>query len=490
MLDHHSVVRLRRWVGRGFGRTAPGLAWGRAVTARLTAIASLRRTIVSLFAGSVVLSAVGLLLLSVPAAGSSAPVALCSSDMYLQASVTQGPVPLLVSFSLEVNWSSAPAVNWSFGDGSPAYLGTGVQFLHPTHRYSVVGSYPATVKVSSGIRTGSCAVDIVADPPQLTVQAAAHPIRATAPALIAFSGSAAGGSSTYTSELWSFSDGTDSVGWNTTHQFSLPGTYSANFTVFDSAGDSAHALVYVNVSAAASVPATSTPPTVDPVSAIAGALAAMIGAALLYAVPAGASSGARGTDARREEETSELDSDDTGPLLPEGFVYRGDEPTSGESLYLEHVPPEPGEPIRPLPPPTISELALLTGVPSLPALPAPKEPVPGEAPVAPAPAPEEQAKEASALRLSQRVLLHLYGQGRLGDDEIATPGFTQAGMTGSLDTQQSLLSNVLRRMLYSGYLTQDVRHVRGASRRLRVYRLTPKGERLARELLERVEKNH
>ncbi|HEV2449477.1 MAG TPA: PKD domain-containing protein, partial [Thermoplasmata archaeon] len=451
---------------------------------------SLQRTIVSLFSGSVALSAAAVLLLSVPASGSSAPVALCSSDMYLQASVTQGPVPLLVSFSLEVNWSTNPAVNWSFGDGSPAYLGTGMQFLHPTHRYNGVGSYPATVKVSSGIRTGSCAVVVMADPPQLTAQAAAHPIQASAPALIAFSGSAAGGSSTYTSELWSFSDGTDSVGWNTTHQFSLPGTYSANFTVFDSAGDSAHAIVFVNVSAAAPVHATSAPPTVDPISATAGALAAMIGAALLYAVPTGASGAGRGDEARRMEETDELDSDDTAPLLPEGFAYRGNEPVSGESLYLEHVPPEPGEPIRPLPPPTISELALLTGVPSLPALPAPKEPTVGEAPVAPAPAPEEQAKEANALRLSQRVLLHLYGQGRLGDDEVATPGFTQAGMTDSLDTQQSLLSNVLRRMLYSGYLTQDVRHVRGASRRLRVYRLTVKGERLARELLERIEKNH
>ncbi|MCI4338476.1 MAG: PKD domain-containing protein [Thermoplasmata archaeon] len=426
--------------------------------------------------------------LLLPAGGAGAPVALCSSEMYLATSVTQGPVPLLVSFSLEVNWSSTPAVNWSFGDGSPSLVGTGPAFLHPSHRYGIVGSYPATVKVSSGIRSGSCAVVIDVQPPALTVTASAHPITTVAPATITFTGSATGGTNTYTSELWSFSDGTATAGWNTTHAFETPGAYSGTLTVVDSQGDAAHASVFVNVSAAVLAHPVSAPASVDPLSVAAGAGAAVIGAALLYVGGSGAAvASARPESENRPEETEEFDSDDTGPLLPEGFAYRGHEPAAHDSLFLEHVPPDPDLPMRPLPAPTITELALLGALPALPApvLPVEVPAIPGAPTAEPA---DAEVREANDLRLSQRVLLHLYGQGRLADDEVATPGFTQAGMTGALSTQQSLLSNVLRRMLYSGFLSQDVRHVRGASRRLRVYRLTTKGERVARQLMERIGK--
>ena len=93
--------------------------------------------------------------------------------------------------------------------------------------------------------------------------------------------------------------------------------------------------------------------------------------------------------------------------------------------------------------------------------------------------------EPERLNLSKRVILHLFAQGRLGDDEVATDGFTQAGMSERLNVGQSPLSNVLRRLVVGGVLRQDVRHVFGRPRRLRVYRLTAMGEALANELRRR-----
>lgn len=89
------------------------------------------------------------------------------------------------------------------------------------------------------------------------------------------------------------------------------------------------------------------------------------------------------------------------------------------------------------------------------------------------------------LKLSQRIVVHLSMQGRLYDDEIATPAFTQAGMAEALGVGQSPLSNTLRRLVLGGVLSQDVRHVRGRPKRLKVYRLTSMGEALAVELRRR-----
>lgn len=89
------------------------------------------------------------------------------------------------------------------------------------------------------------------------------------------------------------------------------------------------------------------------------------------------------------------------------------------------------------------------------------------------------------LKLSQRVVIHIASQGRLYDDEVATPAFTQAGMAAALRVGQSPLSNILRRLVLGGVLVQDVRHVRGRPKRLRVYRLTAMGEALAVELRRR-----
>ncbi|MCI4350086.1 MAG: PadR family transcriptional regulator [Thermoplasmata archaeon] len=98
------------------------------------------------------------------------------------------------------------------------------------------------------------------------------------------------------------------------------------------------------------------------------------------------------------------------------------------------------------------------------------------------PAPEPVRLKREVLRLSQRVVLHIAGQGFLPPNEVAPPGLSQMGMVADLGAAQTSLTKVLQRLEAAGVLTVGRAHVRGQPRRLKVYRLTPLGESLAREL--------
>lgn len=95
---------------------------------------------------------------------------------------------------------------------------------------------------------------------------------------------------------------------------------------------------------------------------------------------------------------------------------------------------------------------------------------------------EGGSDRGESLGLSVRVVLHLARQGRLGSDEVAPPGFTQSGISQALGRPQSVFAKVLQRLEASGVTSHDTRHVKGAPRRLKVYRLTALGESLARDL--------
>jgi hypothetical protein len=97
----------------------------------------------------------------------------------------------------------------------------------------------------------------------------------------------------------------------------------------------------------------------------------------------------------------------------------------------------------------------------------------------PRPSPRE------ALLISERVVVHLARLGTLPDQEVAPLGFSQVGMALDLQVAQNRLTNVLRRLVAAGILTEELRHVQGRSRRLKVYRLTSRGEGLGRELRRR-----
>jgi DNA-binding MarR family transcriptional regulator len=91
-------------------------------------------------------------------------------------------------------------------------------------------------------------------------------------------------------------------------------------------------------------------------------------------------------------------------------------------------------------------------------------------------APREQ------VRLSQRVILHVFGQGVLPSGSVAPLALSQAGMMEALGVPQPGLAPVLRRLEAANILTSERGHVRGRDRRLKVYRLTDRGLELAKEL--------
>jgi DNA-binding MarR family transcriptional regulator len=89
---------------------------------------------------------------------------------------------------------------------------------------------------------------------------------------------------------------------------------------------------------------------------------------------------------------------------------------------------------------------------------------------------------SSTAATAGRVIVHLSSLGRLGNDEVARPGFTQQGMASALDLRQGTLAKVLARLAAANVIEVDRRHVQGQPRRLKVYRLTRLGESVARDL--------
>ncbi|MCI4335919.1 MAG: MarR family winged helix-turn-helix transcriptional regulator [Thermoplasmata archaeon] len=96
--------------------------------------------------------------------------------------------------------------------------------------------------------------------------------------------------------------------------------------------------------------------------------------------------------------------------------------------------------------------------------------------------PSGPTRPEEALRLAQRILVHVARQGRLGIDEVAPRELCQAGMVDALSVNQGTLTGALRSLVDAGLLSERREHARGVPRRVKVYRLTSRGELLAREL--------
>ena len=111
---------------------------------------------------------------------------------------------------------------------------------------------------------------------------------------------------------------------------------------------------------------------------------------------------------------------------------------------------------------------------------------PDEEPVEPLPMPRPGAArrvvDPELLGISARIVLHLARLGRIGPEEVAPPGATQAGIVRALGVDQDSLTKVLGRLVGGGALSESLGHVQGVPRRLKVYRLTALGEELARDL--------
>ncbi|MCI4331423.1 MAG: PKD domain-containing protein [Thermoplasmata archaeon] len=404
------------------------------------------------------------LLCTAPIVGGTPPPTAqgCSAGLTLSLHPTAGNAPLVVAYELTALGVAPSAIDWSFGDGS-YFNGTGTAYFAPIHRFDHPGSYTTIVSVTQGSQTGQCAQTLAVSSGALRTLATVVPKSGVAPLTVDFSATVIGGSGTFRSATWTFGNGQVGSGFNLSYTYAAPGSYLATFQVTDSANASSSTTLMVNVSGPASASPTSPLGGVIP-WLTGGVLAAglvVVGIVLYTRSFYGDRAGRHGritgaTSAPPQAVLIDRPPEGPRPIVTSQFVRPelAAAPPSGPSLGpVPLTIPRPRPEIEPALPPI--------------------------APVLPAPAPPEQVER---LRLSQRVVLHLYSLGTLHDDEIAPPTFTQAGMSDRLEVGQSPLSNVLRRLVIAGVLSQDVRHVRGRPRRLRVYRLTSMGESLALEL--------
>ena len=375
--------------------------------------------------------------------------------------------PYLITFSATVLSGTPTLYNWSFGDGTPAWTGSSPAYAQPAHRFSGPGVYNVTLTVFEGASSVQQWLLLTLSPSPLHALITANVVSGPVPLTVSFTGVVSGGSSTYRSLTWNFGDGRGSgSGLAVAYTYATVGNYRVTFNVTDSENRSATSQIWINTTSAGGTEpsflgglAVAAPVIVTLVAGFAAVVALGLWLGLRRSKRPPARPGA----ANDFEETVEVP-DEAAPLAPPR-VERVN-PVAGGTP----APPEPPAPPASLP---------VTGAP-------PEGPVaepPGPPPPEAAPAgPPKMHVAPEALRVSQRIVLHLASLGTLGHDEVAPVGFTQVGMSEVLRVRQNALTNVLRRLVAADVITEDTRHVRGQPRRLKVYRLTSRGEALARDL--------
>jgi len=390
-----------------------------------------------------------------PGARAAAPGPAAGAGLLLTADPSRGSAPLLVDFSLSTPNSSAPLqYEWAFGDG--AYLnGSGASYQTPSHTYLVPGTYHAVATAVWAAGPENASVTIVVVSSVLGVRLAASPVNGTAPLTVTFNATPFGGSGTYLSYVWAFGDGGVGSGLDVRYTYATSGTFLAQITVTDSTGARASASANISVR-----PGGSTGPNNNSTDrngssdgrgpAGAGGLAAYLPEIAVGLLGVGVAVF----------------------LASAGWVlYRRRElPARGIPPGVELAAPG-GAPVAP--------------VPSAALAPEPEAPAPGPGPT---PAPAPTAPEPSGLAASRRLALQLLRTmgtlPKVARGELAGPEWTQAGLAERVGAGQSAISRVLRRLSAAGIVGSETTHVAGGGRRVRVYHLTPRGERLAHALSE------
>lgn len=372
------------------------------------------------------------------AAGAEGHGRAAASGITLTASPTRGPAPLEVAFVLTLPAGAEPMLRWSFGDGA-TLNGSNASDLRPVHLYRTAGTFTCLVvaEYPAGPVNSSLVLAVLPSAPSVSVSAS--PSSGPVPLTVWLNGTVQGGSGTYLAYLWNFGNGQSGSGPSVQYTYPTAGTYQANLTVVDSDNVSGTGSVLVRVTP---VPGKGegAPGPAGPVS-----LTDAVVAAILLAVVA----------------------------LVALLVVRTRRGRLRDRLAPEGTPPAPGGPPE----------APGGNAPATVAGPAPPSPAPGSGSAA-SPARPVPDGVANPARLTHQLLRHLAGLPRLLPGELATRAYTQAGMAEVLGAGQSAVSRVLRRLVAAGVVTAETRHVRDGDRRVRVYLLTDRGERLGRALRE------
>ena len=159
-----------------------------------------------------------------------------------------GEAPLAVSFNGSTSTDADGTIAsyaWDFGDGTNAVGVTA------THTYTTPGVYVSTLTVTDDEGgTGVASVIITVNEANLPPIAAFTPTPSsgTAPLGVTFNGGASNDlDGTIVNYAWTYGDGAVGTGVNSTHTYTLPGTYTVQLTVTDEDGASAMATATIQV---------------------------------------------------------------------------------------------------------------------------------------------------------------------------------------------------------------------------------------------------
>jgi hypothetical protein len=316
---------------------------------------------------------------------------------------------------------------------------------------------PAVLVLAAGLAVALLAVPASAAPPvpggsgaelelrslpsvtALGVTVTATPEAGYVPLVVAFQANVTGTAPGTITVTWQFGDGAIGSGRNTSHTFRTAGRFLISVAVEDSAGDVGNASLPVyTVLPAGGAPSLGLAESIEVV--VAGAGTGVLGAFVTYLLLGRRS---RPPDLSAVE-MSEGAAAPVGPGGPEAAARRADAPSGSDGA--------PSAPLEPLPDPGYER---------------------------------EDSPTAARRRASDEILLHLGGLGRPSPHEVADPSRTQGGMGERLGIPQNVVSPILRRLAAAGVVAVEVRHVRNGRRRLKVYRLTDRGEAVVRDLRSR-----
>lgn len=404
---------------------------------------------------SIAIVAVAALLLASAARGSAAEpqtvrsplqTSQCSGNLSLRATPMNGTIPLTVYFvATEPAESNRTIFDWDFGDAS-TLSGVGVAFSDPAHVYLSVGAPVARITTTDPWGHQSCLATIYVEAQPLSVVISEGLTEGNAPLHVGLTAFVVGGTGTYVSVTWNLSDGRSFSGRTVNFTLTQPGPYQIRVSVTDSAGG--HAINTANIDVVSAPDAAPPPPYLlwIPVIAIAilggGAMGALLG---------------RGWSERVERRRA-----------PSGVVE--DTASSlGPGAPVE-VPVGPSVTGPPIAAPRAAAGTDPTSVAGPGATAGSIRTVPRETP------PTTLSHEA--IQVSKRILQHLRTVQYLDQPGRAPQGLTQGGILTTLNLSQGAVASALARLVAANLVEVRLDHVAGHPRRLKVYRLTPRGERV------------